>query len=367
MNSRTQRILILAAALFGGLVVVTLILKAAKGGGDDGKQPDADKKASLTALKPGPKRDPGASEPPPPATPPVEVTPRTLVTGKTMLGITPEQVEVALDRAARSADSLIAAQAILGDHRYLREAAENNPDDPKVQFWILAEKVFPAERAQWLEKFKSSDPDNSLPNFLAAQEAFRAMDYAAGIAELRAAAAKEYRDYSDGLRGEVGQLYESTGLFDAQSVHYASARAAATPHVEFVQALSQRVIEQYQQLHAAGEDEAARELEQLGLGMLETVAGHGGADTISSRTMMLFMQENLVRAAEDPDGRLEALSAERERVAELGEQVRTIFNRDDLVDDAQLAGYAFSLHDLGEVAAAEWLVEQIGELPEPDN
>ena len=214
-----------------------------------------------------------------------------------------------------------------------------------------------------MEKFKQTDPDNSLPNFLAAQEAFRVQDYATAIEELRAAAEKQYRDYSDGLREEVGQFYDSTGLFEPETVHYASARATSMPHVEFIQELSQRLIDQHQKLLAAGEDEEARELEELGLGMLETVAGHGGADTLGSRTMMLFMQEKLLTAAGDSEGRLEALTAERERVGQLGQQLNRIFSDDELVDQSQLDGYAYRLHDLGEVRAAEWLVEQVGELP----
>ncbi|MGI9240002.1 MAG: hypothetical protein ACR2RV_04335, partial [Verrucomicrobiales bacterium] len=65
----------------------------------------------------------------------------------------------------------------------------------------------------------------------------------------------------------------------------------------------------------------------------------------------------------DPGNQLAGLSEERERLAGLGESVRQIFARAELLDPGRLAGYAERLHGQGEVAAAEWLVEEVGELP----
>lgn len=144
---------------------------------------------------------------------------------------------------------------------------------------------------------------------------------------------------------------------------YASSRATATPHIEYIQEASQRVLTQHRQLREAGNEEAADELAQLGLHMLETVSSHQGADTIESRSLMLFMQEKFLRLNGQKNGLLERV-AERERVGQLGEQVDQILARENLLDPSQLDGYAYRLHDLGEVAAAEWLVEEVGELPE---
>ena len=224
--------------------------------------------------------------------------------------------------------------------------------------------MLPDQRVEWLEKFKESDPENALPNYLAAQEAFRAQDYETGIAELRAAVEKEYRDYSADQRGEVTDFYTATGAVDADTALYASSRASALPHLGYLQALSERLIEHQTRLSAAGDDVAAAELNELGWSMLETVNAHRGSNTISSRTMILFMQEKILRSGQNNAGALETLVAERQRVAALGERLRQVFADGAFIDHSQFDGYAHRVHDIGEVEAAEWLLEQIGELPD---
>lgn len=361
MTSSSKRILVLSGALLCGLLVLTWVL----GRGPSAAKPAADGEAerkSLTAIKKG-TRPPQPVAPPVPAA--VEANAVNLLGRKAMLVVTPEQIDRALDRRGRPLEELIAAQAVLGDHRYLREAAESHPDDPRLQFWILANRVLPDERREWLQSFKEADPDNALANYLAAEEAFRSNDVDAGLAELRAAAAKGYRDYSDDLRGEVAELYSATEQFDPDLVRYASASVSTAPHVEQVQALAERLIQYQQSLVAEGHDEAAAEVAALGLEMVETVAGGSALDAIGSRTMMLFMQEKLLGAAGDSEENLALLSAERERIAGLGESLRTIFATEGLLDTRQLDGYAERLHTEGEVRAAEWLVEQVGD-PTPE-
>jgi hypothetical protein len=362
MSTKTQRFLFLAGALLAVLVTASILLKRGEGGaGDEPDEGGAGKR--ITAIKPGstlPRPEPAGGS----LVTPSPVNARTLLGGKAMLEVTPEEVDRILDESGRSAGNLIAAQAILGDYLYLREAAEKEPDNPEVHYWILANRVVPEERREYLKKFKESDPDNALGNYLAAEEAFRSQDIEGGIAELRAAAEKGYRDYSDNLQDDVRQLYAASGKFDDEAIRNGSSRATAMPHVDQIQSLSQRLIEGYQRLQADERPEEAAELVELGIGMLETVAGNSGADAIGSRTMMLFMQEQLLTAAGDPGGDLDGLTAERERVARLGESVKQIFGHEGLLDAAQLDGYAERLHDQGEVGAAEWLVEQVGELPQ---
>lgn len=198
MNSKTRRIIFLSGALLAALIIASILLL--RGREPDGDAGDSvDKKNPLTALTSGTKKKAkgggGAS-----AVAPVKVSPRTLVSGQVMLEVSQEQIEPVLDRLGRSPAGLIAAQAILGDQCYLIEAARQHPADPQVQFWILANNVLPEERALWLERFKGADPDNALPNYLAAQEAFQSEDFEAGLEELRSAAEKEFHDYSDNLR-----------------------------------------------------------------------------------------------------------------------------------------------------------------------
>jgi hypothetical protein len=126
------------------------------------------------------------------------------------------------------------------------------------------------------------------------------------------------------------------------------------------------LLQHYQRLVADGQEEAAAEVADLGMGMLETSAGGSRADSIGALTTMLQMQENFQTVAGDPHGNLAGLRAERERIGQLSSQLGKIFSRGMLVGQPLLDDYAERLHDLGEVRAAEWLVEQVGEVPDAD-
>jgi hypothetical protein len=83
-----------------------------------------------------------------------------------------EQVERYVEQQRRSAASLLAAFHALDDTNYLAEAATNFPNDPRVQWTVLARNTFPEERRKWLDLFKASSPDNSLANYLSAENYF---------------------------------------------------------------------------------------------------------------------------------------------------------------------------------------------------
>src|SRR4051812_26439638 len=60
-----------------------------------------------------------------------------------------EEVEKYLERNRRSAASLLAAYGALRDTNYLKEAATNFPNDPRVQLSVLRRDIFPEERRKW--------------------------------------------------------------------------------------------------------------------------------------------------------------------------------------------------------------------------
>jgi hypothetical protein len=83
--------------------------------------------------------------------------------------ISREQIENCLQNYNRSAASLLAAFHVLGDTNYLNEAAKNFPNDPHVIWTVLARDEFPQDSRKWLDTFKTSSPDNSLANYLSAE------------------------------------------------------------------------------------------------------------------------------------------------------------------------------------------------------
>jgi len=362
MNCRKIKLGITLATLFAGCVFFS------SGCGSDKKDEEEEStkgRNGLSGLTSKPKKDPKPIAPPPdhPVIEPVEVNLRTLITGKSSLLISPDQVEATLDEGGRNPQDLIAAQAVLGDYQYLREAVEREPDNPDVLFWVLAKNVYPNEREAWIEKFKASDPDNSMGNYLAAQEAFRAQDVEKGMEELRIAAEKGYSDPSVDLRDQVVDFYGKTGQFDREMIVHGSANVNSTPHVNQIQALSSQLLSEHRRLVLAEDTVAADEVLQLANEMLRTVETQSTAGSARAKTMMLFMQEQLAEAAGDPDGSLEQLRTERERIGNLSVRMQQIFAREDVVADHQLESYAIAVGEMGEVQAMQWFVEEIGELP----
>src|SRR6185437_7654844 len=90
---------------------------------------------------------------------PVEALAATEPLGKSNVPRLPrEKVEEYLARRHRDVASLLAAFHALQDTNYLREAATNFPNDPQVQWTILAQDAFPQDRRKWLDAFKTSSP-----------------------------------------------------------------------------------------------------------------------------------------------------------------------------------------------------------------
>src|SRR3569833_390647 len=115
-----------------------------------------------------------ASQPPPPAVArsqnvrrsPVQGSPSAPVSvdtplrpGQTLVEVPREKVEEYLRQHNRDVASLLAAFHVLHDTNLLYEAATNFPNDPHLQWTILAEDAFPADRRKWLDAFKASSPN----------------------------------------------------------------------------------------------------------------------------------------------------------------------------------------------------------------
>src|SRR5439155_8578338 len=104
--------------------------------------------------------------------------------------ISREQLEPFLTKNHRSVDALLGALRASGDDEFLKEAKEKFPNDPRVQFAAAFKTDSPEERQQWLEKFKQSDPDNALANYLVASERLKAGQADQAFQEIAAATGK---------------------------------------------------------------------------------------------------------------------------------------------------------------------------------
>ncbi len=137
---------------------------------------------------------------------------RILAGEKELLAIAPEKVQSFLRSNGSNTESLIAAFQATQDHEYLRLAAKDNPDEPRVQLAILLHDALPGERAQWISRFKQSAPSNSFANYIAAREAFQNQQPVLALQELAAADKKsQFQDHTSENIQALEKLYLADG------------------------------------------------------------------------------------------------------------------------------------------------------------
>jgi hypothetical protein len=143
----------------------------------------------------------------------------------TEVSLTPAEVERFLAKHHRDGPSLIAAFSMLDDPRYLKEAIEKAPELPEVALVALALGAGGPDEG-WIQRLRSSDPDNSLVQFLSSYEALTRQDGTMAFEAMKKAQTlPEFDDYS----GERMRLIEEAYLDAGYSQEKASALAAKSP------------------------------------------------------------------------------------------------------------------------------------------
>ena len=123
-----------------------------------------------------------------------------------------EQIEAYLQQNHRNVESLLAAFQVSRDPSYLREAATNSPNNPAVQFAVIANNVFPDEQRQWIDAFKASSAGNALPWYFSALDYFKSNQPDQAIQELTQATRRQlYGDYAAQTVQAVEEMYDSAG------------------------------------------------------------------------------------------------------------------------------------------------------------
>lgn len=137
-----------------------------------------------------------------------------MISGSTNRGdfkLSPQEVYTYLQAAHSNAVSLVTAFQATHDPEFLKQAAERFPNDPLVQSKILANDIFPGERAKWIEALKKSSPENSFPNLMAARDALKQGDTTRALAELNAAGSKGFNDFTRESMQGLEEAYLSAG------------------------------------------------------------------------------------------------------------------------------------------------------------
>jgi hypothetical protein len=285
--------------------------------------------------------------------------------------LTVEQVEAYLHQNHRNAVSLLAAARVSGDKSYLREAMEKFPNDPHVAFDAYFrsdpyDSTQPAseERRKWLDSFKQSDPDNALPNYLAARDDFKAGKTDIALQELQAASNKSlFQDYLLDSLQSTEEAYRAAGYSEAEAKTIASSNLLL-PHLSDAKQLAQNLVDLANQYRQSGDSASAQAILQMGIGLGGRFNGPGEFPLINT-LVGIAIERNLL-AAMDPNSpffdtgltvqqQLDALNQRRVSLKPIAAQHDALLPQ---MSDADLVSFYDRLRLFGEPAAMNWAVNK---------
>lgn len=297
--------------------------------------------------------------------------------GEILVEIPREKVEDYLRRHNRDAASLITAFHVLRDTNLLYEAATNFPNDPHLQWTILAEDAFPADRRKWLDAFKASSPSNSLANYLSAQDDFKNSQPEAAMKEMAAAAGKsQFADYSIESILDAEDLYRSSGSSSADT--HTGAMATVSDDLNQLSQFKQlaRSLQDLQHQYAnAGDATSVQNLAQMGIAFANQIAtGDNGKFVInqlvanaSQAIVMESLDQNTAYdflGGETPAQRLADFKQQRASFQALNKSFTAATT---IATEDQMNGYWERSIVYGGAAAMQWLVQQTSPTPNTGN
>jgi hypothetical protein len=203
-----------------------------------------------------------------------------------------EEVDAYLLKTKRSPESLLNAFVETGDTNFLAEAAEKYPDNPIVQWAMVNQKTSPEERQHWLEKLKTSSPDNALPNYLSALDKLKAGNTEQALAEIDAGSKKMS---VNSFERERQQSREEMYLLAGYSPLEARSKGMETvllPNLSELKALAQEMSALQQKYLAAGDSSSAQQLAALGLEVGGKVADGKSSPTLINQ-LVGYAMENI--------------------------------------------------------------------------
>jgi hypothetical protein len=280
-----------------------------------------------------------------------------------------EKVEEYLARNNRNAASLLAALHALDNTNYLNEAAANFPNDPQVQWTILARDAYPEERRKWLELFKAGSPDNSLANYLSAADHFKTGQSDPALNELLEASDKQqFKDYAMEARLSEEELSRASGRTPLESIHIAGWATDVLPGLASLKGLARSIGDTHKQYLDAGDAASANNLAQLELTLANRLStGEAGKLLInqlvgiSIEAMTLKQLEQNIAyeflGGKTPTLRQEELKQQKESLNQVARSLSSLYWT---LNEAEMLGFSDRVKVYGEVEATHWLQQHQG-------
>ena len=269
----------------------------------------------------------------------------------------------------RNLASLLTAFHELKDTNYLREAATNFPNDPRLQWTVLAHNAFPDDRRKWLDIFKTSSPSNSVANYVSAQDYFKNGQTNEALQEVFAAVSKpQFTDYSmDTMLDD-----EAFGQFAGRSPSEIHAEAMASmsgeslPELSGFKSIARSIQEIQQQYAASGDNASVQNLAQAGVDLASRMTTGDGGKMLINQLVGVACEATVI-AALDQNTSYDFLGGQTpaQWLADFKQQkaaIRDVVKNAEQIlpnmSEDQLNSYWEREKIYGELNAMKWLNEQ---------
>jgi RNA polymerase sigma factor (sigma-70 family) len=273
-----------------------------------------------------------------------------------------EQIEAYLQQNHRSAENLLAAFRVSADRAYLLEAARAFPTNPAVQLAVITQGVLPEQQRAWLDAFKTSAPDNSLPCYFSAQDYLKAKQTDQAMQELGEATRRSrFQAYVTDASQAVEEMYAAAGRSPLEA-KYASTCMELKPHLQTLKGLADELLQVRQQYGSQGDTASADGLAYMGWLMGDRLSTGANNAHVIDQLVGLAIQKKFLGQL-DPAGTYEFLGRPvSEALAELDRQRQAIRDTNETIQKViptlnatELANYLERLKVYGEPAAWAWL------------
>ena len=374
----------LTTFILGSAAITVGILHHRQAGLRDENQSLRDQLAQLQAVNTGlSNRLPRAKTPPAPRLPapllspaagtplPAELMPSTnlyaLLTNKTSR-LTMAQIAPYLEANRRNAASLLAGFRTTGDLTLLEEAMRKYPNDPRVSFEAaLRRETLPADRRQWLDTLKTSDPDNPLANYLSAADYFKAGLTDLAVQDLSAAAGKaRFQDYSLDRAQADEEAYRAAGYPVAEAKTVAISHLLL-PHLVEVRQLSASMVDLANSYRKTGDDTSAQAVLQTAVDLGRHYSEAAPGENLITQLVGVSVERMALNAMDpgSPYGsngqtvqdRIQQLVQQKSAIKQLTTQADPLWPT--LTEQDWISYHSRSMV-FGEEAALRWMVGKYG-------
>ena len=280
-----------------------------------------------------------------------------------------KKVEAWLVKHNRDAMSLLAAFRALEDTNYLNEAATNYPNDPQVEWTVLARNAFPEDRRKWLDLLKTSSPSNSVANYLSAQDDFKSGKPQDAINELLVASGKpQFGGFSLESLVDGEELNQFNGASPVEAGQLALSQAATDAIMADAtyKNLAQNIRDLAKEKLVAGDLDSVQNLAQMGLAFADQIrSGDSGkliinqlvGNAVEAVALSQLDQNTSYDFLGDrtPAQILQQFKEQKASLRELGQNFDTIYPN---LAPEEMSGFIERMKSSGEIDAMHWVVQQ---------